>query len=411
MLKFKRTTAIIFVSIISLYLTACGGAAISTSSAPAKAPFGISLEDSDAGQGWSEQYRGVRLDVVVPVFDPNIPEDSDDYEKLGIWPELRRTEAIRFAVAMRDELDSTNVFADVRTTPGAAVSGDLYVTGKIIKSNGEDVEIEIQVHDISGARWMKKTYKHRVKEYHWQNIRQSGKDPYQPVFQSAAQNIAALLKKKSDDDLATLRAISELQFASAFSHENFAHHLEVRNKRVKLVSLPAVDDPMLVRTRAIRVLDGQYMDKVQDHYEDFVVKTAPSYISWQEHSMASAKAQREAKSKATMQAIGAALLLFGAAAAADNSSNDTTTNAAIAGAAVGGVMLMQKSFAANAEGKYHRDNLMELGNSMNLEVAPQVVQFENQTITLQGDLKSQLRQWREFLKSFYELEATPSVQL
>lgn len=411
MIKFKRTAAITFVSIISLYLTACGGAAISTSSATAKVPFGISFEDDDAGQGWSEQYRGVRLDVIVPIFDPNIPEDSDQYEKLGIWPELRNTEAIRFAVALRDELDNTNVFADVRATPDVAVSGDLYVTGKILESNGEDVKIAVEVHDISGARWMKKTYEHRVKEYHWQNIRQSGKDPYQPVFQRAATDIAALLKKKSEDDLTTLRAISEIQFASAFSHENFAHHLEVKNRRVKLVSLPAVDDPMLVRTRAIRILDGQYMDKVQDHYDDFVVKTAPSYVSWQEHSMASAKAQREAKAKSAMQAIGAALLLFGAAAAADNSSNDSATNAAIAGAAVGGVMLMQKSFASNAEGKYHRDNLMELGSSMNLEVAPQVVQFENETFVLQGDLKSQLRQWQTFLKSFYELEATPSVQL
>ena len=74
-------------------------------------------------------------------------------------------------------------------------------------------------------------------------------------------------------------------------------------------------------------------------------------------------------------------------------------------------MMMQKSFASNAEGKYHRDNLMELGASLNLEVAPQVVQVEEQTFTLQGDMKSQYRQWQAFLKALYEAEATPAVQL
>ena len=412
-MEYKRKTAHgLITAILAMALTACGGsAALNTAPTQINSPFGISLEEDAAGQGWSDQYSGVRLDVIVPVFDPNIPKDSDQYEKLGIWPELRRTEAIRFAVALKNELDNTNVFANVRTTPDVAVSGDLYVTGKIIKSNGEDVEIAVQVHDISGARWMKKSYKHRVKEYHWQNVRQAGKDPYQPVFQKVAKDVAALLKKKSNDDLATVRAISEIQFASTFAPESFGHHLRQQNKRIKLASLPAVDDPMLVRTRAIRVLDGQYMEKVQDHYDQFVAETNPSYVAWQEHSMSSAKAEREAKSKAGLQALGGLLLLVGAAAAADNSSDDTLTNAAVAGAAVGGIMLMQDSFASNAEGKYHRGNLMELGSSLNLEVAPQVVQIEDTTYTMQGDLKAQLRQWRTFLKQFYALEATPDVQL
>lgn len=407
----SRLIGLALVATLSFYLTACGGGAAVSSSA-AKTPFGISIEDSPESRVWTEQYAGIRLDVAVPVFDPNIPKDSDDYEKLGVWPELRRTEAIRFAVALKDEIRNTNVFGNVRTTPDVAVSADLYVRGKIIQSNGEDVKIKVEVHDISGKRWMSKTYKHRVKEYHWQNIRQQGKDPYQPVFERAAKDIAKLLKKKSPENLTALRAISEIQFASAFAHERFAHHLEVKNNKVKLASLPAVDDPMLVRTRALRVLDGTFEDKMQSHYVDFVARTNESYVSWQEHSMSSAKAKREAESKATMQALGAALLLIGAAAAAsDNTDNDAFTNVAATGAAIGGVMLMQKSFASNAEGKYHRDNLMELGASLNFEIAPRVIEVEEKTYTLQGDVKSQYRQWRLFLKNLYETEATPAVQL
>ncbi len=406
----NRIFGLLLVLTIPIYLTACGGgAAVSTTAA--KAPFGISLDESPDGQGWKDQYSGVRLDVVVPVFDPNIPADPDDYDKLGVWPELRRTEAVRFAVTMTNELQNTGVFGHVRTTPDTAVSSDLYVQGKIVESNGEDVEISVQVHDTSGKRWMKRTYKHRVKEYHWQNIRKAGVDPYQPAFKKAAEDIAKLLKKKSPEELTQLRLISDIVFVSAFSHDAFAEHIEVKNKRVNLVSLPAVDDPMLVRTRAVRVLDGMFMDRMQNNYVQFVDKTNSSYVAWQEHSMSSAKAEREAKSKATMQAIGAALLLFGAAAAADNSSSDTVTNAAIAGAAIGGVMLMQKSFASSKEGKYHRDNLMELGGSLNIDVAPSVIEVEEQEITLQGDVKSQYRLWQKYLREIYQLEDTPAVQL
>ncbi len=395
---------------LAILLTACGGsAAVQTSSGPAKTPFGISLEDSEDSQGWSEQHSGERLDVIVALFDPNIPADSDDYEKLQIWPELRRTESTRFAVALRDEIQSTNAFGSVRTMPDTEASGDLFVRGKILKSNGEDIEISVQVHDISGARWMKKTYKHRVKEYHWQNIRQAGKDPYRPVFEKAARDIAKLLKKKSAEDVAQIRAISEIQFASVLSYEAFGHHLEVKNRRVKLVSLPAVDDPRLVRTRGARVLDGLFMDKMQDEYTDFVSRTNDSYVAWQEHSMESAKAEREAQSRAGMQALGGMLLLFGAAAAAD--SNDDLGSAAAIAAAAGGIKLMQDSFASSSEGKFHRDNLAELGSDINFEVAPQVIQLEESTLTLQGDVRSQYRQWQTFLKQLYDREVTPAVQL
>ncbi len=413
-MTFNQTILTAFlVAVSTILLIGCGGGAVSNSPSLAETPYGISLEESASGQDARVRYSGVRLDVIVPVFDPNIPEDPDDYEKLSVWPELRRTEAIRFAMALKDEIQNTNVFGSVRATPDIKVSGDLFVSGKILTSNGEDVKIEVQVNDISGARWMKKTYSHRVKEYHWQDIRQSGNDPYRPVFRQAATDIAKLLKKKSSEDLLNLRAISEIQFASAFSEADFSHHLEVKNKRVTLASLPAEDDPKLIRTRAIRVADGLFMDKMQSHYTEFVNTTNDSYVSWQEYSMESAKAQREAKSKASIQALGGILLLIGAAAAADNSSfDDDVTTAAIAAAAVGGMVMMKKSFATSREGKFHLDNLREHGSSLNLEIAPQVIKLEETTYTLQGDTKSQYRQWQKFLKEeMYERENTPAVQL
>ena len=406
----KRTISLLILVVAAAFLVGCGASG-GTSVAANKSPFGLNLGVSSDTQVAS-RHDGERLDVIVPVFDPGIPEDPDEYEKLGIWPELRRTEAIRFAELLKQELQETQVFGDVRVAPDTAVTGDLYVIGTIRKSNGEDFEINLVARDVSGKRWMKQTYKHRVKEYHWQDIRQKGKDPYQPVFQKAASDLVKRLKKRSPKELSELRAITELRFAAAFVEDAFSEHLTYENKKIALVSLPADEDPMLVRTRAIRVADGLFMDKMQTHYRDFVRNTSSSYVAWQEHSLSSAKAARKAKNKAALQGIAGALLLIGAAAAAaDNDSYDPYVAAGATAAAVSGVVMLQNSFATNAEGRFHRDNLMELGQSLNFEVAPQVVEVEDTTVTLRGDVQAQFIQWQQFLLKLYQEEAVPITQL
>ncbi len=406
----NRVFAPISIAAMAIGLTGClpDGSSVSGSSGT---ELGLRLGVADSPQAAQALPDIVRLDVIVPVFDPNIPEDSDQYEKLGIWPEVRRTEASRFAGLMKQELQATKAFGDVLVTPGTSVTGELYVLGKILKSNGEDVKFEISVYDISQRRLMQKTYEHRVKEYHWKSVRTKESDPYRSAFKKTAEDIVKLLKKQSPERLERLQTIADLQFASAFAPEVFGEHLEVEDKRLKLISAPAAEDPMLSRTRALRVMDRVYLDNMQIHYENFIRTTNDSYAAWQEFSMESAKAAREAKSKAASQAILGGLLLLGAAYAASESNDDVGTSLAGTAAAVGGVVMLQKSFASSAEGKFHRDNLIELGQSLDIEIAPQVIKVEEEAIELQGGVEQQYRQWRAMLLRMYEFERIPNVQL
>ncbi len=411
----KSMHRIVAALILPLMLTACNGAGVSTSSSTTssayKPVFGLNLDQASSAT-LTKNYTGVRLDVIVPIFEPGIPDNSDDYEKLGIWPEVRRTEAIRFASSLRDELIDTSTFGDVRLSPDISVAGDLFVLGEIKQSNGEDIEIGVQVYAVSGKRWMNKTYRHRTEEYHWKDLRKAGKDPYQPLFAEVAEDIADLIRKRSSDELAELRAISDLQFANVFSNNVFIEHLEFDKKNnISLASLPAENDPMLVRTRQLRAADGLFMDTMQGSYSDFVAKTEDSYLAWQEHSMNAVKDQRSAQNKAVLQGLVGALLLIGAASAADSSDNSTLEGAAIGAAAIGGVVMLQKSFAASADGKFHKETINEAGQSLNFEVAPQVIAVEEETVTLRGDVQEQYRQWRSMLSMLYEQEATPNVQL
>ena len=354
-------------------------------------------------------YEGVRLDVIVPIFDPGLPEDPDDYENEDVWPELRRAEANRFAVALRQALQDTQVFGDVRVSPDSEATGDLYVMGRIEKSNGQDVKIAIEAVDISGRRWLRERYRHRVKEQFWRDPRNAGIDPYQPVFDEAAEDVAALVKRRPSPELTELRRIAEIRFAKSLSEAAFAEYVEERGGRVTLTALPDRSDPMLERTRAIRVREGLFMDRMQTHYEAFAQRTDPSYAAWQEHSLIEVKARNEARGRALVQGVVGAALAVGGAYAAIKGGGEYDPGTEVAGitAAIAGGVLIAKSFESSVEGRVHADALTELGDSLDVEVASQVVELEGTTTELTGDAREQFRQWRAFLRRIYDEERTP----
>ena len=89
-----------------------------------------------------------KLDIIIPLFDPGLPEDPTKYDDEGVWPELRRAESVRFAYKLKTALENTGAFGSVRATPDRTATGDLYVLGEIEESDGEDVEINLTVVDI-----------------------------------------------------------------------------------------------------------------------------------------------------------------------------------------------------------------------------------------------------------------------
>ena len=359
-----------------------------------------------------EPYQGTRLDVIVPVFDPGLPDDPDDYEKEGVWPELRRAEANGFAIDMKGALQETGVFGAVWVSPDRTATGDLYVLGTIRESNGEDVKIDVEVLDVAGKRWAAKSYSHRVKEYFYRDPRNAGRNPYAPVFEEAARDVADLVRKKKSRDLETLRATSELRFAAAFSEEALGDYLVRSGNRFELAGLPDEHDPMLARTRAIRVQDQLFMDRLQTHYEAFGSRMQSSYAVWQEQSLVEAKAAREASGKALGQTIlGGILVGLGTVAAIVNDDNSIAKGLGSVAGIAGGSVLLAQGFQTRAEAKVHREALVELGSSLDLELAPRVVAFEGRTVELTGDAREQYVQWRDFLKRIYAEEATPEKQL
>ena len=104
------------------------------------------------------------------------------------------------------------------------------------------------------------------------------------------------------------------------------------------------------------------------------------------------------------------LAIVAAQAATDSNSDpvgDSIASAAAVTAGMVGIGLIGDSMKSSEEAKMHTEIIEELGESIEIEVAPKVVAFEEREKELVGNAKEQFAQWRAFLKTIYDLEKTP----
>ena len=372
------------------------------------------------------------LDIVVPTFDAGLAAT-----KVGdapVWSELRRAEANLFAVELKNALERTEKFGAVRVTPDRSATAAIYVMGRIAESKGHKVEIDLAVADISGRDlvdeksgfsfgklkpkmhniFKTKSFSHDVDEKFFKNLRQKNKQPYQPIFDEVAAFVVELLETYDNKQVNELNKLTDMRFAASFSEDAFAEHMETKQGRVILSSLPSEDDSMYQKVRAIRVRDQLFVDQLQTDYEQFAAKIAPSYRLWQEQTLTEYQAQRQAKKDAAKKALGAVLMLGLAVAAGSSAYDDNYDAIGDTMAATGMVAagMISAELAAGAiksaeEAKMHNELIKELGDSVEIDVAPKVVVFEEKEKELVGNAKEQFAQWRTFLKTIYELEKTP----
>ena len=392
------------------------GALLSAASVQAVGP--VSSSKANAKQGQSHNYAKLKthtkLNVVVPVFDPNIPEDSNEFAKQGIWPEVRNTEAKLFALRLRDSLQATGAFGAVRVAPNSEAIAELYVSGKILKSTSEDVRLEISVTDISNTDWFSppRKYKYRVSEYDLTNPRTKDADPYAPIYKEITDDIVAQLAQRKEKQLVRLQQVSALVLARSYSDETFGKYVkESRSGKIRVRDLPADNDPKYQRALQLRAREEIFIDELQNHYQEFSGDVGESYLSWQRESFPEAKEYRKVRARARRErglgVVSAVAAVVLATKAGDSSIG--RTGAVLGGVTAGG--LIYKSFQTNADSRIHAEQLKENGQTLDLELAPKNIEFEGKTAELTGTAAEQFQQHREYLEKWYADEETPQVQL
>ncbi|WP_394222897.1 hypothetical protein [Alteromonas gracilis] len=359
----------------------------------------------------------IYMDVAIPVFDPGFPTESDgtiDYDEIeeeGIWPQVRRLEANRFAVATKEALGETKSFGSINVTPDASALADVYVLGKINYSDTETVEIGVKVMDAKNTVWGEEEFEYRVSEGWYRDAMSRGENPNGPVFDQIAKFVYDLLIKKSEAYKREVQMVSDLRYAQMYSPESFSQYLsQGRRGEIELVSAPSDNDPMLRRVRAIQAKDEQFIDSLQETYDAFWVTTEGPYRKYQKETLPEAKKIRELEAERTTQQVTAGLFAVASVLLGSN-SNSTAGQVAAAGAGIAAIGTLNEAIKTNKELHAQRDLFDEMGQNLDIQVADQIVEIDNQRIELQGTASEQYYQLRARLKDIYDREATPMTTL
>lgn len=340
------------------------------------------------------------LDVGIAVFDPGL--DDYDEDEL-VYPEVRRAEARYMPNILSQAMEQSGAWGAVRVVPDSEQITDLMIQGRIVHSDGEYLSLHITAVDARGVQWLDQDYTAYASRYAYQNTTRYKQDAFQAVYNSIANDLLQQLENLSDEEVSTVRMVTEMRFARNFSPEAFDAYLEQdARENFELVRLPARDDPMLERVREIRERDYMFVDTLQVYFDNFDQEMAGPYQEWRKLSYEEAVALRElrAESRRRLLAGGAAILAGIAGAASDDAYARSAGSVAI----IGGGYLLKSGLEKRAEAEIHVEALEEIGMSLEAEITPQVIELEDRTVTLSGNVQEQYDQWRQLLLEIYQAE-------
>lgn len=342
------------------------------------------------------------LDLGVLVFDSYVDDVKEGDEEL-VLPQLRNAESHYLANQLTQTIQDSASYGAVRMLPSNDVVTDVYVSGTIMQSDGETLELNISVTDTTGAHWYTKNYKLIASKYAYERRKKLKRDPFQGLFNQIANDLLDYQQSLLPGQAQNLRTVSALRFARDFAPQAYSNHIETNNSNeLAVVRLPAANDPVLLRIERIRERDYLYIDTVQEYYDSFSRSMTAPYQDWRSKNYDEVIAIRELKRQSFQRTAGGVVaILAGVAASGSNSGAARASGAVAIGS---GAFLVKSGLGKKDEAQIHIAALAELGQSLESEVEPRVIDLEDQTITLTGNVQSQYQQWQEILQKIYHAE-------
>ena len=369
-------------------LAGCVTETVKTTSVPTLATYETELADDEI------------LDIAIAVFDPGIAEADVDE---NIYPEIRRAEATFIARELALVLDDQGVWGASRVVPSSDYISDVVVSGSIEQSDGESLVLNIEARDARGQLWLDKAYSGSTSRYAYQQTQRVKRDPFLGVYRKIANDLITAFKTLSREERLAIRNVARLKFAQSFAPAAFADYLKIDESNItRAVRLPAESDPMMARITTIQQRNHVFVDTLQGHYDNFSGSMEGPYNEWRRLSYDETVALRELEQESRTQLIAGGLSLLAGVAAATSDNRDTRTAGAV-GIYAGG-SLIKSGLERRAEAKIHSLALEELGQSLEAEITPQVIELEDRTVQLSGTIEDQYSQWREILSDIYAAE-------
>jgi hypothetical protein len=345
------------------------------------------------------------LDVGVGVFDPNVPSSEKEQMSEGIDPDVRAAEARYMPVRLSKTLQDTGYWGQVRVVPRGLTDFDLYVDGKILLSNGEQLKLAINATDATGHVWLSKTYEGEPDTRAYKSGATTTRDPFQNLYVQIADDLAAVRAKLKPVDFNRIRDVSRLRFDSELAPFAYQGYLQKqRDGSYRVLRLPATDSPLDERLVQVRERDYALLDTLDDQYQLSAEKITESYVNWRRSNYTELGEQSELKRSAALRMLLGAAAVVGGIAAATNSGSSAATQVAGSIGAYAGIEAFKSGMGQRAEAKAHAESLKQQTESFSAEVAPINVEVEGRVVELRGTGEQQFMEWRRLLKELYQNE-------
>lgn len=224
------------------------------------------------------------LNVSIAVFDPGVPADQSLHRDLQVFPRIREIEAKFLPFVLRETLAKKNQWGAVRVVPQPEVAAELLVSGAIVRSDGEILELQIRAVDASGRVWLDKVFVGAVAENYASDENGSGVQGNQKLFDEIAESLQSVRDQFDDKTLANIAEISLLRYGNQLAPSAFGDYLSsAADGMVTVRRLPAKNDPMLDRIERIRGTEYVITDTVDEKFQELHVEIASIYDLWREY--------------------------------------------------------------------------------------------------------------------------------
>lgn len=346
------------------------------------------------------------LDVSINLFEPGLlPEDEED--RKGLSEQIRNSEARFIPVHLKYTMQRTGYWGNVRVIPDNSEGSEIIIKGKIIESDGERIELEIEVSDASNRKWFNKNYSQSVSSDERNGTEIERKDVFQALYNDISNDIIEYRQKLTPVEIEKIKEIAEIRFASYMAPDNYSNYIKKDSGGLyQLIRLPAYDDPMIKRIRTIKARDEMLVDTINNYYDIYYTDMWDSYDNWRKYRSEELETIRDIDNKALAQKVLGVAAIIGAIAlgASKNSDVVNRTGALRTVMIAGGSYSLYSGFQTSKESEINKDAIEELGESFATEVEPMVVDIDGKTTKLTGSAEQQYAKWKSLLKEIYHKE-------
>ncbi len=353
------------------------------------------------------------LDVGIVLFDSGVPEGEVPKEVLeelirdGTFVHIRRSESVYMSHLLRRTLQRTRNWGSVWIAPKPTTAADLNIVGKILHSDGDYLRLVVTATDATGRIWLDgQDYEMETAAGAFNRQRYPELDPYQDVFNTIANDLAAAQAELSARERRDLRQVTSLRYAADVSPDAFAGYVAADDGRYELNRLPAAGDPMFERTQRVRQRERLFLDTLDQHYAQFSAEAMPSYDSWREYAREEAISIRELTKTARWRTGLGIATIIASIVYGNNSESGSFSDQMLQNALMYvGVDMIRASQVRKQEKQLHTETLEELSEGFDDTVEPMVVEVQGTQHRLTGTADAQYDEWRQLLRQIFISES------